>query len=198
LHLGVIYGTIDTNKPTLKQMDSEQDLFEHQHIAFFTATILEWKRLLIQDKYKQIILDSLSFLVEQKRIVLYGFVLMPNHIHLLWRIQPLYHKEEVQRDFLKFTAQKIIADLKKHHPKVLELFYVNTKDRKYQIWERNPLSVYCFSNAVTEQKLNYIHQNPLQEKWSLAETPEAYQYSSASFYIENRNDYSFLSNYLQE
>lgn len=143
-------------------------------------------------------MDSLAFLIEQKRIVLYGFVLMPNHIHLLWRIQAPYHKEEVQRDFLKFTAQKIIADLKQHHPKVLELFYVNAKDRKYQIWERNPLSVYCFSNAVTEQKLNYIHQNPLQQKWRLAETPEAYKYSSASFYIENSNNYSFLSSYLQE
>jgi hypothetical protein len=77
----------------------------------------------------------------------------------------------------------------------LEMFGISFShfDTKYQIWERNPLSIYCFSNAVTEQKLNYIHQNPLQQKWRLAEIPEAYKYSSARFYIENSNDYSFLS-----
>ena len=54
---------------------------------FFTATILEWKQLLHQDKYKDEIIKSLQFLVEQKRIRLYAFVIMQNHIHLTW--QPL-------------------------------------------------------------------------------------------------------------
>jgi putative transposase len=42
---------------------------------FFTATILEWKQLLKQDKYKNIIIDSLRFLVLEKRITLYAFVI---------------------------------------------------------------------------------------------------------------------------
>jgi hypothetical protein len=37
---------------------------EH-YIQFFTATILEWKPLLKPDKYKQLVLDSLRFLVEK-------------------------------------------------------------------------------------------------------------------------------------
>jgi len=68
---------------------------------FFTATILEWKPLLQEDKYKGIILDSLHFLVENKRIALYGFVLMPNHMHLIWHIAEGHKRENVQRDFLK-------------------------------------------------------------------------------------------------
>jgi len=32
-----------------------------EHPQFFTATILEWKKLLAKDKYKDIIIDSLMF-----------------------------------------------------------------------------------------------------------------------------------------
>jgi putative transposase len=137
---------------------------EHRHILFLTATILEWKHLLKPDKYKTVILESLKFLVSEKRVVVYAFVIMPNHLHLLWKIREPYALPEVQRDFLKYTGQQIKLDLTQHHPAVLEKFRVNAKDRQYQIWERNPLSVACYSVAVTEQKLQYIHLNPVQEK----------------------------------
>ncbi len=170
-------------------------MFEQRHIAFFTATILEWKHLLKPDKYKDIILNSLRYLVENKRVKVYGFVIMPNHLHLLWKMEEPYKREDVQRDFLKYTAQQIKYDLSKNHPAVLEKFRVNSKDRQYQLWERNPLSVYCYSTAVTEQKLDYIHRNPVQEKWRLAAIPEDYDYSSAAFYICNEDHFSILTRY---
>ncbi|MBC8111885.1 MAG: transposase [Verrucomicrobia bacterium] len=171
-------------------------MLEQSCIAFFTATILEWKHLLRPDKYKQIILDSLAFLVENKRIQLYGFVIMPNHIHLLWKMQEPFLRENVQRDFLKFTAQQIKFDLQKHHPQVLEKFKVAGKDRVYQIWERNALSVYCYGGAMINQKLTYIHNNPVVEKWKLADLPEVYPFSSANFYLKNEDNFGFLTHYL--
>ncbi|WP_205500402.1 transposase [Rufibacter psychrotolerans] len=170
---------------------------DQRHISFFTATILEWKHLLKPEKYKNIILDSLQFLVTQKRVKVYGFVIMPNHLHLLWKMEEPHLRENVQRDFLKFTGQQLKFNLAQNHPAVLERFRVNAKDRQYQIWERNPLSVYCYSVAMTEQKLEYIHQNPVQEKWKLAETPEDYYYSSARFYRVNKDDFGFLTHYLE-
>lgn len=115
---------------------------------FFTATILEWKLLLREDRYKEIILSSLRFLVDNHRIAVYGFVIMPNHIHLIWHIGEGHKREEVQRDFLKFTAQQIKRDLTTRNATLLEQFRVNAKDRKYQIWERNPLMVDLFSEKV--------------------------------------------------
>ncbi|MDJ1495882.1 transposase [Cytophagaceae bacterium DM2B3-1] len=171
-------------------------MYQQETISFFTATILEWKHLLKPDKYKQIILDSLRFLVENKRIVLYGFVIMPNHIHLLWQIQSPFLRESVQRDFLKFTAQQIKFDLQKEHPLVLERFRTQTTDRHYQIWERNGLSVYCYSVSMVEQKLDYIHNNPVQEKWNLASVPETYAFSSAAYYLKNDTTFDFLTHYL--
>lgn len=80
---------------------------------FFTATILWWKKLLKPDKYKQIIVDSLAFLVKDGRVKVYGFVIMLNHIHVVWRIHEDRLREDVQRDFLKYTAQQIKFDLQK-------------------------------------------------------------------------------------
>ena len=171
-------------------------MFEQINIAFFTATILEWKHLLKPDKYKNIIIKSLKFLVEKKRVKIYGFVVMPNHIHILWKIEEPNIRENVQRDFLKFTAQQIKFDLVKNHPSVLEKFRVGLKDREYQFWKRNPLSVYCYSTTVTEQKLDYIHNNPIKEKWNLASLPEDYFYSSARFYLHNKDDFGFLTHYM--
>lgn len=84
------------------------------HPQFFTATILEWKPLLKEGRYKDIIIESLKFLYNNKRAVIYGFCIMPNHIHLIWHIAEGHKRENVQRDFLKYTAQMIKADVEKN------------------------------------------------------------------------------------
>lgn len=160
---------------------------------FFTATILEWKSLLSKEKYKEVVVSSLRFLVEARRIRVYAFVIMSNHIHIIWQMYPGINSSDVQRDFLKYTAQIIKADLRKHHPVVLELFKVRSRDRKYQFWERNALSVELWTHAVFIQKMNYIHRNPVKAK--LVATPSAYKYSSALFYQTGKDNWGFLTRY---
>ena len=123
---------------------------------FFTATILEWKKLLKPEKYKDIITSSLQFLVDNNRTKVNAFVIMDNHIHLIWQMMADIKPEAVQRDFMKFTAQKIKQDLIKNHPAVLAHFKVNAKDREYQFWERNALSVELNTLEMLKQKLEYI------------------------------------------
>ena len=78
---------------------------------FFTATILEWNPLLKLDKYKEIIIRSLQYLTANKQITLYAFVIMNNHIHLIWQALPGKTPEQVQHSFMKYTAQQIKFDL---------------------------------------------------------------------------------------
>jgi len=160
---------------------------------YFTATNLEWKTLLQQDNYKDIIVDSFRFLVNHERIKLYAFVIMSNHIHLIWQMCVNIDRVAVQRDFLKYIAQKIKADLTKNHPVILERFRVDAKDRKYQVWERNPLSIELRTHSVFLQKLKYIHQNPVRA--GLCLFPEEYKYSSASLYYTGIDNWGFLTHY---
>ena len=101
-----------------------------------------------------------------------------------------------QVSFMKYTAHQIQHDLRNHHPAVLEYFKVNEKDRQYRFWQRDPKAVRMFSKEIFEQKLTYIHLNPLQPHWNLTKSPEEYYYSSAEFYetgISKR--FTFLTHY---
>ena len=168
-----------------------------QYPQFFTATILEWKPLLKQDKCKRVIVDSLKHLVTAQRIKVFAFVIMPNHLHLIWQMQQQNKREDVQRDFLKYTGQQIRFDLQAYHPAVLAHFKVDAKDRKYQIWERNALSIDLYHHKQFLQKLEYIHNNPLQPKWKLCNLPEEYPFSSAAFYETGGSDFSFVTHYAE-
>ncbi len=86
---------------------------------FFTATVLEWKHLLKPDKFKDIIISSLQFLVTDKRIIVYGFVIMSNHIHIIWQVEDTYDLSDVQHSFMKYTAQMMLKELRNNHPNVL-------------------------------------------------------------------------------
>ena len=70
----------------------------------------------------------MQFLVAEKRVIIYGFVIMTNHIHFIWQMSAGIKRSNLQRDFLKFTAQKIQQNLQKNHPSVLFHFLVNAKD----------------------------------------------------------------------
>jgi REP element-mobilizing transposase RayT len=120
---------------------------------------------------------------------------MPNHIHLIWQVREAIKPSDLQRDFLKFTPQKIKFDFQEHHPQVLEHFNVNLKDRQYQLWENPPLSIPLWSKDVFLQKLEYIHKNPIEEKWRLAECAQEYYYSSAKFYLLNEDDFGFITHH---
>ena len=167
--------------------------FNNYHSDFYTATILEWKPLLQDDKFKDIITSSLEFLTSQKRIALYAFVIMNNHIHVIWQVSDEFKPEMVQQSFMKYTAQMMLKELRNNHPQLLEAFKVNAKDRMHQVWERNSLSVSLWSRKIFLQKLDYIHNNPVRA--GLCALPEEYKYSSASFYINADKRWNFLTHY---
>jgi REP element-mobilizing transposase RayT len=160
---------------------------------FYTATILEWKPLLKQNKYKDVVIESLRFLVTEKRIKLYAFVIMSNHIHLIWQPLAEFTPDDIQHSLMSFTAHKIKNDLQQNHPQVLSHFKVQAKDRDYQFWERNSLGIDLFTEDVFIQKLNYIHLNPVRA--GLCNLPEEYYYSSAKFYECCVDDFGMLTHY---
>jgi REP element-mobilizing transposase RayT len=160
---------------------------------FLTATILKWQRLLQDDNCKTIILDSLQWLVNEKRCKVYAFVIMPNHIHLLWRIEDGYERDKVQGALLSYTAHEFKNYLKRTNRLLLQNYFVDDADRTYQFWERNSKVKEGRSHPFFIQKLEYMHYNPCQPHWNLATVPEEYPWSSVAFYETNSNSYPWLT-----
>ena len=78
-------------------------------------------------------------------------------------------------------------------PEFLTRFEVRKRDRRYQFWKRNSLSIELYSEKVFQQKLDYIHDNPV--KAEMCVFPEDYYYSSARFYLQNKKEFEFLSHH---
>ena len=95
-------------------------------LYFYTASILNYKKLLMGDDYKEIIIGSLRHLVQKKKIKVYAFVIMPNHIHVLWRIRNEQERKNVQGAFLSFTAHAFKKLLQQNDPSTLNMYYVNS------------------------------------------------------------------------
>ena len=165
-------------------------------IYFYTATILNWKHLLQSDKFKQIILDSIAHLIEKEKVKIYGFVIMPNHVHLIWENITMNSKEKPHASFMKFTGHRFLEELRANNPELLEQFKVEKDSRKHQFWQRRALPIRLYDRKILEQKLNYIHLNPLQEHWNLVSDPNDYPYSSCSFYEQEDKRYSWLTHYM--
>ncbi|MFN0276653.1 MAG: transposase [Chitinophagales bacterium] len=163
---------------------------------FFTATINNWQKLLQDDKIKILIVQSLEWLYKNERAHTHGFVIMPNHIHLLWSRGNDYEIQKSEQDLLSFTGHEIKKYLTKNNPEQLNNFISTQADRAYHFWERRPRSIEIMSREIAWQKLNYIHNNPVKEKWQLAKLPEEYSYSSAAFYIKEDKTFSFLTHYM--
>ena len=162
-------------------------------IEFFTATCLNWQPLLHTEERKDILMNSLKFMVDDQRIWLYGFVLMPNHIHLMWRRQELWVKKSTEQIFLKFTAQQIKFKILDSSPGELKNYRSTQEDRQYHFWERRPYRATMYNRKTASQKINYMHNNPV--KADLCKFPEDYKYSSARFYMLNQDEWGFITHY---
>jgi REP element-mobilizing transposase RayT len=167
-----------------------KELYAKEYAEFITVTCLDWKLVLSDARFKDIIVDSLNYLSKEKRIWLYAFVIMNNHFHLIWQMVNENKRDSVQRDFLKFTGQQILMKLKVEKPDLYEALRVNAKDRTYQVWQRNSLGIPLWTPEVFWQKIDYIHNNPV--KAGLCKYPEDYKYSSARFYLTSEKEWKFL------
>ena len=74
---------------------------------YSTATIYQWKHLLEDNNHKDIIINSLKYLVTEKRIVLDAFVIMSAPIHLIWQPMFGFTPSDIQASFMRYTARQL-------------------------------------------------------------------------------------------
>ena len=181
----------------VQHSDKRKSYIEIGEMYFWTATINNWNYLLKEDKFKEVIIGSLQTLSEKGLIDVFAFVIMPNHMHLIFRTNRLNGKETVQGSILKFTAHEF-KKLLKDNPAALVKYAVDTHNKKYEFWQRDSLAVHLYSKHVMLQKLNFIHLNPLAAHWNLVNEPSKYNYSSAKYYEMNEKNFDFLKDLMQE
>ena len=175
-----------------------KNYIEIGEIFFWTATINKWQRLLQQDVYKNVIINSLEYLSNAGKIDVFAFVIMPNHIHLIWRINEMNGKETTQGSFLKYTAHEFKKMLNNEGGNRLTSYQVDAANKKYEFWQRDSLAVHLYTKEVAYQKLDYTHYNPCSANWQMVTDPCDYIYSTAKFYMMGEKNYAFIKDLRDE
>lgn len=151
---------------------------------FVTTTCYKWYKLLEMNACKDIVTESILFLNDKYKTDVLGYVIMPNHIHLVLYFKKLNQLSNWMRDLKKFTAVMIRKEIENcGWVDMLEKLRLDEpRGQVFKIWQDRFDDLFLESTELLEDKLEYIHMNPLQEHWSLVDRPEKYEYSSARFY----------------
>lgn len=168
---------------------------DESHLYFVTASIVKWIHIFKNRECANIVLNSLQWLQNQKRILLFAFVIIPSHLHLL--IKPTGKSiGEILQDFGSFTAHEILKQARKDkQTEWLRIFEDNHRDirHKHSVWQ-DIQAKNIYSMQVLEQKMEYIHQNPIAKDWKLVKDRAGYLYSSACFYDYGRKPIIEITN----
>ena len=159
-------------------------------VYFVSFAVVNWLDVFIRNEYKNIILDSLSFCQRNKGMEIFAWCIMTSHVHLVFRSDKDEVKpEQLLGDFKRFTSNAIIKAIKENPREsrkeiLLEHFQkagaLTSNVSKNQFWRHDNRPIELWSNKVIDEKINYIHQNPVEE--GLVFRAEDYMYSSAIDY----------------
>lgn len=158
---------------------------------FITCTVVDWIDVFSRKSYRDIVIDCFRYCIENKGMVLYGYVIMSNHIHLI--VQSKEGKlSDLIRDFKKFTAKNILEAIKEKPESrrewMLERFAKATeshsRNKNYQFWQYGNHAEEIYTLPFLWGKLNYIHLNPVRA--GIVEKAHYHIYSSASNYVTGK------------
>lgn len=163
-------------------------------VYFVTFSVVFWLDVFVRECYKSIFVESLNFCVQNKGLRVHGWCLMTSHVHLIISAaEPVKaNLSDILRDLKKFTATQIIRKIEtgteSRREWLLDKFKFaasqNSRNSHYQFWQQNNHAEELISNLFMQQKLDYIHQNPVKEGW-VAEA-QHFVYSSARDYSDSK------------
>ena len=168
-------------------MSTAYRISEQDELHYVTFQIVRWIDLFTRQIYRDIVIDSLQFCQQYKALEIYAFVIMSNHLHLLIR-SPLAKLSDTIKEFKSFTARKILETIdtesESRREWILNLFEFSAKqhkrNEKYQVWTHENHAEIIYSNRFIDQKIQYIHENPVRS--GIVACAEDYLYSSARNY----------------
>lgn len=157
-------------------------------IYFVSFATVHWIDVFTRTLYKDILVESLGFCQKKKGLEIYAWCIMTNHVHLIIgsKDQPL---AAIMRDLKKFTAVRVLEAIKENpqesRKEWLLWFFKNAgrknpNNKTYQFWQQDNHPVVLDRAEIAEQKLDYLHANPVEA--GFVSEPEDWLYSSARDY----------------
>ncbi|MDX2414868.1 MAG: transposase [Bacteroidales bacterium] len=167
-------------------------IHDQSKVYFITLTIVEWVDVFTRPDQKMVIIDSLKYCKDKKGLQIFAYVIMTNHIHIICRAIIDTELSDIIRDFKRHTSKQITGNLDSESRKWVEKIFqkagrIDPKNNSSKVWQRGYHAIEISSNKFLDQKIEYIHNNPVRAM--IVQHPEDYLFSSA-------RNYAGLDNYL--
>jgi putative transposase len=157
-------------------------------LYFVSFATVFWVDVFVRRLYFDCIVENLTYCIEQKGIELYAWCIMPSHMHLVFRsthVKP----EQLLGAFKSVTSRKMIVLIESNTQEsrrewLLNSFKkagaANSNNTNNQFWQQHNKPIELWSAAVIQQKIDYIHNNPVEA--GFVDNDYDYLYSSARDY----------------
>ncbi|MFT3886321.1 MAG: transposase [Flavobacteriales bacterium] len=167
-------------------MSRAYKFYKPDGLYFITFATVAWVDVFTRREYKDIVVESLRFCQKEKGLLLYAWVIMSNHVHLIASAAEGHRLQDIIRDLKKFTSKQIIRAIEEHPGEsrrewMLRIFRnagtANSNNKDFQFWQQHNKPIELASNAMIGRYANYLHENPV--KAGYVEHAEDYVYCSA-------------------
>ena len=170
-------------------MSRKYKIRDQEKLYHITFSVIHWLDVFIRRAYSEIFLENLKYCQKHKGLEVYAFCIMSSHIHMIVGRRDEGKIEHIVRDLKKYTSVKIIeaiAENPQESRKELLLWLFEREGRKnknntrFQFWQQHSHPIELNTTVMQEQRVNYIHNNPVEA--GIVLHAEDYVYSSARNY----------------
>lgn len=174
-------------------MGRKYKFHDNDKLYFVTFTVIHWIDVFIRNEYRGIVYDSLCYCQKEKSLEVYGYCIMPSHIHLILGADN-GALSDIVRDLKAFTSRHIRKAISKNTREsrrawiegmMQDAGLQNKRNRDWQFWQQHNHPIELNNYDIAVQRLNYIHNNPVVA--GFVDTPEAWVHSSAGHYFDRRH-----------
>ena len=149
------------------------------HLHFITFTCYRRLPLLRSGRARNAFVNVLSEVRDRYGFSLVGYVVMPEHIHLLIS-EPVQGTPSTVIQVLKQRVSRRLRRKKRKPTGQLNMTFASGDDSLPRFWQRRFYDFNVWSLKKKIEKLQYMHMNPL--KRGLVAHPKDWPWSSFSFY----------------
>ena len=173
-------------------MSEKYKVYDNTCPTFITITVVDWVDLFTRKVHKDLIIESLKYCQESKGLLIHAYAIMPSHLHLIVSSKEEHSIASTIRDFKKFTSGQLIKNIKEisesRREWLLNKFSYAAnrvkRGKNYKVWKDGFHPVQLETTEMMEQRLNYVHENPVND--GITSSAEAYVYSSAADYMNEQ------------
>lgn len=144
---------------------SHDKLKQEDACHFATTKTFQREKIFLDEIFCQILKDEIFFYAKQYNVELYGFVIMPDHLHILFWPRGKKSASEFMRGIKSMSAKKILSLPQFSYGRGPQTppRTVHTSQKKV-LWQSTYFDYITTSKNTIQQKLEYLKLNPVEDK----------------------------------